>query len=60
MFSKILVAIDRFANGNAVFDAALALAKATKGSLILLHILSLLNRMRKNGNNCQMYIAMML
>ncbi|MBN3875004.1 MULTISPECIES: universal stress protein [unclassified Nostoc] len=40
MFSKILAAIDRSANGNAVFDEALTLAKATKGSLMLLHILS--------------------
>jgi len=40
MFSKILAAIDRSANGNAVFDEALTLAKATKASLMLLHILS--------------------
>ncbi|MEH1934408.1 MAG: universal stress protein [Nostoc sp.] len=40
MFSKILAAIDRSPNGKAVFDEALTLAKATKGSLMLLHILS--------------------
>ena len=39
MFSKILAAIDRSPNGNAVFDEALTLAKATK-NLMLLHILS--------------------
>ena len=38
MFSKILAAIDRSPNGNAVFDEALTLAKATKGSLMLLPI----------------------
>ncbi|AVH68976.1 universal stress protein [Nostoc sp. 'Lobaria pulmonaria (5183) cyanobiont'] len=40
MFSKIIVAIDRSPNGKAVFDAGLALAKATKANLMVLHILS--------------------
>lgn len=40
MFHKILAAIDRSPTGEAVFNAALALTKATRGSLMLLHVLS--------------------
>lgn len=40
MFHKILVALDRSAVGQQVFDEALALAKATGASLILLNILT--------------------
>lgn len=40
MFGKILAAIDRSSNGKAVFDQALALAKATGASLMVLHVLS--------------------
>lgn len=40
MFHKILVAIDSSENGHKVFDTALALAKATGSSLLLLHVLS--------------------
>lgn len=40
MFHKILVAMDTSAIGKRVFDEALALAKATRSSLMLLHVLS--------------------
>lgn len=40
MFKNILVAIDRSAANKEVFDYALKLARATKGKLILLHVLS--------------------
>jgi nucleotide-binding universal stress UspA family protein len=40
MFHKILVAMDRSAIGQQVFDEALSLAKATGASLLLLHVLS--------------------
>jgi nucleotide-binding universal stress UspA family protein len=40
MFHKILVAIDRSAIGQHVFDEALSLAKATGASLFLLHVMS--------------------
>ncbi|MDF5711312.1 MAG: universal stress protein [Nostoc sp. S4] len=40
MFRKILAAIDRSPNGKAVFNEALALARVTKASLMLLHVLS--------------------
>ncbi|MDZ7955955.1 universal stress protein [Nostoc sp. DedQUE09] len=40
MFHKILVAIDTSASAKDVFDKALFLAKASKGSLMLLHVLS--------------------
>ncbi|SRR5579883_1748543 len=40
MFHKILVAVDRSEVGLHVFDEALALAKATGASLILLNVLS--------------------
>lgn len=40
MFTKILVALDRSPMGKQVFDHALALAKATGASLMLLHVLS--------------------
>ena len=40
MFHKIMVAMDASAIGKNVFDKALALAKATGSSLMLLHVLS--------------------
>lgn len=40
MFKKILVALDHSEIGQQVFDQALALAKVTGASLILLHVLS--------------------
>jgi nucleotide-binding universal stress UspA family protein len=40
MFSKILVAIDHSELGQHVFEQALALAKSTSASLILLNVLS--------------------
>lgn len=40
MFAKILVAIDTSSMGNYVFEQALELAKAVKGHLLLLHVLS--------------------
>lgn len=40
MFHKVLVAMDTSAIGKNVFDEALALAKATGSSLMLLHVLS--------------------
>lgn len=40
MFHKILVAVDRSENSKKVLDAAIALAKATGSSLMLLHVLS--------------------
>lgn len=40
MFHKILVAVDRSENGEKVLDEAIALAKATGASLMLLHVLS--------------------
>lgn len=40
MLKKILVAIDRSPMGREVFNQALSLAKATGGSVMLLHILS--------------------
>jgi nucleotide-binding universal stress UspA family protein len=40
MFHKILVAIDSSSSGRKVFEEALALAKATKSTLMLLHVLS--------------------
>ena len=40
MLKKILVAIDRSPMGREVFNQALSLAKATGGSIMLLHILS--------------------
>ncbi|MFN6515167.1 MAG: universal stress protein [Nostoc sp. CreGUA01] len=40
MFKKILVALDRSEVGQKVFDEALGLAKLTKASLMLLHVLS--------------------
>ena len=39
MFHKILVAMDKSAIGQQVFDEALSLAKATGASLLLLHVL---------------------
>lgn len=40
MFAKILVAIDSSTIGRNVFDKALALAKTTGASIMLLHVLS--------------------
>ncbi|PSB28448.1 universal stress protein [Stenomitos frigidus] len=40
MFHKILVAVDSSNSGKKVFEEALALAKATKATLMLLHVLS--------------------
>lgn len=40
MFQKILVAIDTSEIGKQVFESAITLAKATKASLMLLHVLS--------------------
>jgi nucleotide-binding universal stress UspA family protein len=40
MLKKILVALDRSEMGQQVFEQALALAKATQASLLLLHVLS--------------------
>ncbi|MEM8831004.1 MAG: universal stress protein [Cyanobacteria bacterium P01_G01_bin.19] len=40
MINKILVAVDRSQNNQAVFDTALSLAKSTGANLMLLHILS--------------------
>jgi nucleotide-binding universal stress UspA family protein len=40
MFTKILVALDRSSMGKQVFEHALALAKSTGASLMLLHVLS--------------------
>lgn len=40
MFHKVLVAIDSSKSGHRVFNEALALAKATGSSLMLLHVLS--------------------
>lgn len=40
MFRKILVAVDRSATSNHVFEEAVALAKGTGASLMLLHVLS--------------------
>lgn len=40
MFKKILVAIDRTDYSKAVFQEALALAKATQSQLLLLHVMS--------------------
>lgn len=40
MFHQVLVAIDSSAIGRRVFEAALAVAKATGASLMLLHVLS--------------------
>ncbi|MBD2336422.1 universal stress protein [Calothrix sp. FACHB-156] len=40
MFNKILVALDRSPMGKQVFDQALALAKVTGASLMLVHVLS--------------------
>ena len=48
MFHKFLVAIDTSALGKEVFDEALFLAKASKGSLMLLHVLSGEEQSRQN------------
>ena len=40
MFDRILVAMDTSASAKSVFDEALALAKATGASFMLLHVLS--------------------
>jgi nucleotide-binding universal stress UspA family protein len=40
MFNKILVALDRSPMGKQVFEQALALAKVTGASLMLVHVLS--------------------
>ncbi len=40
MFKKILVAVENNQIGNLVFDEALALAKATNASLMLVHVMS--------------------
>ena len=40
MFQKILVALDCSDMGKPVFEAALALAKSTQASLLLVHVLS--------------------
>ncbi len=40
MFKKILVAIDRSTMSRKVFEMGISLAKATEGSLMLLHVLS--------------------
>ena len=40
MFNKILVAVDHSTINSQVFEAGLSLAKATEGSLMLLHVLS--------------------
>jgi len=40
MFNKILVALDRSIMNSQVFEEGLSLAKATEGSLMLLHVLS--------------------
>ncbi len=40
MFQKILVALDCSDMGRPVFDTALALAKSTQASLLLVHVLS--------------------
>ena len=40
MFDKILVAVDNSTISSQVFEAGLSLAKATGGSLMLLHVLS--------------------
>ncbi|WP_019501314.1 universal stress protein [Pseudanabaena sp. PCC 6802] len=41
MFQKILVAMDMSKDSKRVFDEAIALAKANKGSMVLLHVLSI-------------------
>lgn len=41
MFNKILVAFDSSTIGKYVFDEALSLAKASGASLMLLHVLSI-------------------
>jgi nucleotide-binding universal stress UspA family protein len=43
MFQKVLVALDCSDMGRPVFDTALALAKSTQASLLLVHVLSPLN-----------------
>lgn len=40
MFHKILIALDRSELSGRVFEEALAIAKATQGQLMLLHVLS--------------------
>ena len=40
MFAKILVAIDSSPMGKTIFDKALDLAKTTRASMMLLHVLS--------------------
>ena len=40
MFAKILVAIDSSPMGKTIFDKALDLAKSTRASMMLLHVLS--------------------
>ena len=40
MFNKILVALDGSESSKQIFNAALALAKATNATLMLLHVLS--------------------
>ncbi|NDJ16112.1 universal stress protein [Myxacorys almedinensis] len=40
MFQKLLVAIDRSSESRSVFEAALAMAKASHASLMVLHVLS--------------------
>ena len=40
MFAKVLVAIDSSPMGKTIFDKALDLAKSTRASMMLLHVLS--------------------
>ena len=40
MFNKILVAIDSSPKSRSVFEAGISLAKTTRASLMLLHVLS--------------------
>lgn len=40
MINKILVAVERSRNNNLVFDSAISLARTTKATLMLLHVLS--------------------
>lgn len=54
MFNKILVAIDYSAGSKQVFEQALSLAKAERGNLILLHVLSL---EKENSRAISPYLA---
>jgi nucleotide-binding universal stress UspA family protein len=57
MFNKILVAIDYSADSKQVFEQALFLAKAERGNLILLHVLSLEKENSENSPATSPYLA---